>query len=159
MRRSKLRGVLNGMVWDTEPTGPPAATESLPIDQDDWSCSHWMIYKDRLINIEGIENAKVTLLNDMEKSSMWSSVNNSCRFDCNFINAFEALGPEFNFSIISDIFCAGHSATTSAADAVADVGEGIGNVANLTKYVAPLAVVAAAAYVIGNPNKLKKLFK
>lgn len=159
MRRSTSRNLLNGLIWDTEATGPHSSLDNLPKDMDTWSCGHWITYKNRLINTEGIISAKVILLNDMERSSIWASLNNSCHFDCDFIAEFEALGPEFNFSVFTDVFCAGHKAVETTADTVADITSGIGNTASMLALVLPLVVIGGSFYAFKNPNKIKKLIK
>lgn len=159
MRRSRSRNLLNGVIWDTTASGPSNTIDLLPVDLDSWTCGHWITYKNRLIASEGLESAKVILLNDMERTSMWSSLNNSCHYDCDFVREMEALGPEFNYSVFTDVFCAGHKAVESTADSVADVTSGLGTTASMVAMALPLIVIGGALYAYQNPNKVKKLLK
>jgi len=159
MHRSQSRKLLNGIIWNTQASGPSDIVKNLPADLDDWNCGHWITYKNLLIASEGLNNAKIILLNDMENTSIWSSLNNSCHYDCDFVREMEALGPEFNFSIFTDVFCAGHKAVESTADTVANVATGVGKTANILAMALPIILIGGAYYAIKNPKKVKMLLK
>jgi hypothetical protein len=159
MNRAQSRRMLNGLIWNTTASGPAGTWSGLPQDQDAWTCGHWIIYKDRLIKSIGLEAAKVILLNDAEAGSMWSAFNNSCHYDCEFVREFEALGPAFNFSVFSDVWCAGHRVTENIADAVADTSDAVSGTATIVKYAVPALLVAAIGYAVLKPKKFKKLIK
>lgn len=149
--RSRLKGKttrkLNGWFedwWNKSPSSPdPATYAGFDPDIDDWGCDVWMQYHRNLKNTFGADQARQIFLADWDRTH-WMADNKNCRYDCTFVDYFQAEFDEDVGSFFTDLLCATEDLTTGVGDVAGGVAGGL----KLSSYLLPFVVVGVGGYLL-----------
>jgi hypothetical protein len=126
-------------------------------DQDNWSCDDWRTYYNRIKAKYGKQKAIDVILSDSENGGLFANIDN-CKYDCGFIQFFEAESEEFANSgnVFSKIYCGASQVVDTTVSVVTDVGDTVKNVTTTAKVVtSPIILIgglAVLAYLYYNNN-------
>lgn len=152
-RRSKS---MNGWYDTVTPTSDVLKSfPNIPEDMDDWGCSLWILYYKEIKKVLGKDRAVEILEQDSERVGMFSTLHNTCKFDCGMINFFKSEGiPTGNF--ITNTFCAANDVVVGAGDVASGAGKAASSFAKLLPVVMIGGIIVGGVYVYNNVIKKTK---
>lgn len=113
-----------------------------PPDMDDWSCAQWKAYYLRNKAAYGQAKAVEIVDIDSERVGTFSTVNNSCKFDCEWLAFFNKEGLKYT-SLISLAYCGSVDVVEAAKNTAGVVKNVTGTVESVTSNKGLLLAVLA----------------
>lgn len=132
-----------------KPSKPDYAPATAGNDMDFWTCQEWKQYHDNIKAAEGIEVARETLHNEVERISSFANFYN-CKYDCDWNDYMRGEGYDVGW-IASDVWCAANE----LSGGVRDTAKGVGNVGNVvgsildTKFLVGAGILSGVIYYYG----------
>lgn len=87
-----------------KPSYPDISVYSgFPMDQDDWTCSHWKQYYQNIKALAGRDAAVNAVSVDLDNISLFSSAH-TCKFNCDWMDFMRGQGVDVA-SLLSSVYC------------------------------------------------------
>ncbi|MDX2195717.1 MAG: hypothetical protein NW207_04810 [Cytophagales bacterium] len=133
-----------GLFWTVSPTISDAdIVAGFEKDIDNWLCSQWRTYYERIKIKYGQAKALDVIRIDSERIGWFAKLHN-CKYDCNFIDYFKKEGLEGG-NLISKVYCAG----TDVAGAIGDTASAVGNVGDVLSALTDKKILLSGVLIAG----------
>lgn len=144
---------LNGF-FDTikEPTFPQYAS-GFPEDMDDWSCSQFGLYWQRIkADMGNSINTRATFEGDISQLNPFASCSSISAGSCSLKETLARDGFDIESGIITGLLC---DVTGIAKDVTATAR----STTKIVSVVVPLLLIGGVLFAVTNPKGFKRLFK
>lgn len=122
------------------------SADSQPDTPEDWSCSDWKTWHQKLVQNYGVTQANQMWLHEWEKQSWWDFDVSSCKYNTDWANYFISHGIDMH-SIFSTIFSGGGDIVENVLDTGNKAVDTVGNTLNVGKYLVPAALIGAVGLI------------